>query len=72
VARLIRQIRQEGISALFIENISDDRLMQQIASETEVKLGGKLYSGALSGPDEPASTYLAMMRHNVTVLLAAF
>jgi len=72
VARLIRQIRQEGIGALFIENISDDRLMQQIASETDVKLGGKLYSGALSGPDEPASTYLAMMRHNVTVLLAAF
>jgi zinc/manganese transport system substrate-binding protein len=72
VARLIRQIRQEGISALFIENISDDRLMQQIASETDVKLGGKLYSGALSGLNEPASSYLAMMRHNVTVLLAAF
>ncbi|MDO7645501.1 MAG: metal ABC transporter substrate-binding protein [Reinekea forsetii] len=72
IAQLIRQIREQGIGALFIENISDDRLMQQIASETDVKLGGKLYSGALSGANEPASTYLAMMRHNVTLLLAAF
>jgi zinc/manganese transport system substrate-binding protein len=54
VAALIRQIRREGIKALFLENISDPRLMEQIARETGVGLGPPLYSDALSGPDGPA------------------
>jgi zinc/manganese transport system substrate-binding protein len=71
VARLIRQIRKEKIKAIFVENISDPRLTQRIADETGVKLGGALFSDALSPPDGPAATYLAMMRHNLTLLVAA-
>jgi len=71
VAVLIRQIRSEGIKAIFIENISDDRLMEQIARETSISIGGTLYSGALSSADKPASTYIDLMRHNVMVLLSA-
>jgi zinc/manganese transport system substrate-binding protein len=71
VADLIRQIREEGIVAVFLENISDDRLMQQIANETGTTIGGTLYSGALSDEDGPASTYLDMMRYNVTTLVEA-
>lgn len=71
VAGLITQIREEGISAVFVESITDNRLLEQIASETGVTVGGTLYSDALSGPDGPASTYIDMMRHNATMLSQA-
>lgn len=71
VANLIRQIRQQNIPALFVENISDPRLMEQIARETQVKIGGKLYSDALSGPKGDAPTYLAFLEHNLSTLLKA-
>ncbi len=68
VARLIQQIRERGIRAVFVENIADSRLLERIADETGAVVGGTLYPGALSGPDGPASTYLDMMRHNATTL----
>jgi zinc/manganese transport system substrate-binding protein len=64
VARLIDQIRREKVKALFVENISDPRLIEQIARETGAKVGRTLYSDALSKRGGPASTYLDMMRHN--------
>ena len=71
VAALIRQIRKEKTTALFVENITNPRLIEQIGKETGVKPGGRLYSDALSKPGEPADTYLNMIRHNVTLLKAA-
>lgn len=71
VAKLIRQIREENISALFVENISDKRLLKQISDETGVAIGGTLYSGALSEPGGPAATFLEMMRHNIRTLTNA-
>ena len=68
VAALIRQIRRDGIKALFLENISDPRLMQEIARETGASLGPPLYSDALSGPQGPAPTYLRMIEYNTAVL----
>ena len=71
VAKIIRQIRAEKIPAVFLENISDRRLLDQIASETGAKIGGTLYSDALSAPDGPAPTYLDMFRHNIGALATA-
>ena len=71
VARLIERIRADGITAVFIENITDPRLLEQIANETGATIGGTLYPGALSGPNGPAPTYLDMMRHNATTLAQA-
>ena len=65
VARIIRQIRAEKIPAVFLENISDDRMMQRIAAETGAKIGGKVFSDALSPPDGPAATFIDMMRNNI-------
>jgi zinc/manganese transport system substrate-binding protein len=70
VAGLIRQIRREDIKALFLENISDRRLMEEIARETGAGLGPPLYSDALSGPDGPAPTYVRMIEHNTAALHA--
>lgn len=64
IAALIRQIRQGRIAALFMENMSDPRSIERIAAETGARIGGRLYSDALSPPDGPAATYLDLMRHN--------
>ena len=69
VAALITQIRKEKIRAGFVETITDNRLMEQIVRETGAKIGGTLYSDALSGADGPAGTYLDMMRHNSSTIL---
>lgn len=71
VAGLIREIRDTGAAAIFAENISDTRLLERIAAEAGMTLSGTLYSDALSGLDGPASTYLAMMRHNVELITTA-
>ncbi|MFS8037899.1 metal ABC transporter substrate-binding protein [Xanthobacter sp. AM11] len=71
VARIIRQIKAQKIPAVFMENISDPRLMQRIAKETGAKIGGDLYSDALSDDKGPASTYIDMMNSNVRALSAA-
>lgn len=65
VARLVTQVRQDKAAAIFIENITNPRLIEQIAGETGIKVGGTLYSDALSQPGGPASTYIDMMRNNI-------
>jgi zinc/manganese transport system substrate-binding protein len=71
VAALITQIREQGIAAVFVENIADSRLLEQIGAETGAQIGGTLYSDSLSSPDGPAPTYLDLMRHNVTEITRA-
>jgi zinc/manganese transport system substrate-binding protein len=71
VAKIIRQIKQQKIPAVFIENIADHRLLDQIARETGAKIGGAFYSDALSEADGPAPTYLDMFRHNAGAITAA-
>lgn len=71
LARLIDQVRAESIKALFIETMSDPRMMETIARETGAEMGGALYSDALSRADGEAPTYIAMFRHNVPLLVAA-
>jgi zinc/manganese transport system substrate-binding protein len=71
VAKIIRQIQAKHIPAVFMENITDHRLLDQIASETSARIGGELYTDALSPSDGPAPTYLDMFRHNIGALSAA-
>jgi zinc/manganese transport system substrate-binding protein len=71
VAKIIRQIKAQKIPAVFMENVTDHRLLDQIARETGAKIGGTLYSDALSDPSGPAPTYLDMFRHNIQALTAA-
>ena len=71
VAKLIRQVKQEKVRALFLENVSDPRMVEQIARETGVKPAGALFSDSLSPAGGPATTYIDMMRHNTRVLTQA-
>ena len=71
MARIIRQIKAEAIPAVFLENVSDKRLAEQIGRETGARIGEALFSDALSPSDGPAPTYLDMLRHNAEALAAA-
>lgn len=71
VAQLVRQIKQEQIKALFVESLSDPRLIEQIGRETGVKPSGELFADSLSAPGGPAATYIDLMRHNTRTLVLA-
>jgi zinc/manganese transport system substrate-binding protein len=68
VAVIVTQLRNHRVSAVFLENVADRRLLEQIAAQGGVRIGGRLYSDALAAPGHPASTYLGMMRHNLSQL----
>ncbi len=71
IARIIQQVRKEKVGAIFLENISDPRLATRIAEETGAKVGGTIYSDALSDASGPAATYVDMVRHNARSIAAA-
>ncbi|ALM85254.1 metal ABC transporter substrate-binding protein [Bordetella sp. N] len=71
VARIVSQIRQDKVPAVFVENVSSPKLAQQIARETGARVGGTLYSDALAKPGLPAATYLGMFEWNLSQFMAA-
>jgi zinc/manganese transport system substrate-binding protein len=66
VGRIIRQIKAEKIPAVFLENVTNPRLVERIAKESGAKVGGRIFSDALSDAAGPAGTYIAMMKHNIS------
>ena len=71
LARLIDQIKREEVAGLFIENVTNPLLVAQIARETGLNIGGRLYSDALSVKHGPAASYLSMFEHNLRTIMGA-
>jgi zinc/manganese transport system substrate-binding protein len=71
IAALIQQIKADKIPAIFLENLSDDRLIRRIAAETGARAGGTLYSDSLTDEKGDAPTYIALVRHNIKALTSA-
>jgi zinc/manganese transport system substrate-binding protein len=71
IADIITEVRRQKIPAVFLENISDPRLMRRIAAETGASIGGTLYSDSLTGEKGDAPTYIDMVRHNIRTLTGA-
>jgi zinc/manganese transport system substrate-binding protein len=70
VAALIREVRARKIKALFVENLTNPALIDEIARDSDAHVGPRLYSDALSKPGGPAPTYEAMMHYDVAALVA--
>lgn len=70
-AAIVAQMREEQVPAIFVENIGNTRLAEQLARETGARLGGTLYSDALAQAGEPGASYLGMFEWNVQQLLKA-
>jgi zinc/manganese transport system substrate-binding protein len=71
VAAIIAQIKKQKAAAVFLENVTDPRLVEQIARETGAKVGGTLYSDALTDNKGDATTYIDLIRHNLRQLASA-
>jgi zinc/manganese transport system substrate-binding protein len=71
IAKIITQVKQAKIPAVFLENVTDPRLMQRISAETGARVGGTLYSDGLTGEKGDAPTYIDMVRHNIKALTRA-
>ncbi len=71
IAGIITQIKAAKIPAVFLENISDPRLMRRISAETGARIGGTLYSDSLTDEKGVAPTYIDMVRHNIKALTSA-
>jgi zinc/manganese transport system substrate-binding protein len=71
IAAIITQIKTQKIPAVFLENISDPRLMRRISAETGARIGGTLYSDGLTAENGDAPTYIDMVRHNIKALTSA-
>lgn len=71
IAAIITQIKKQKIPAVFLENVSDPRLMRRLAAETAANIGGTLYSDSLTDEKGPAPTYIDMVRHNIKALTSA-
>ena len=71
IAGIIAQIKGEKIPAVFLENISDPRLIRRISAETGAKIGGTLFSDSLTAEKGDAPTYIDMVRHNIKALTSA-
>jgi len=68
LAALIAFLKEQNAGALFVENIANADLIEQISRETGIKIGGRIYSDALSVKNAPARSYLAMFAHNLELL----
>jgi len=71
IAAIVAQIRAEKIPAVFLERLSDPRLIRRIAAETGARIGGTLYSDSLTDEKGDAPTYIDMVRHNIKALTSA-
>jgi len=71
VAAIIAQVKKDKIPAVFLESITDDRLMRRIAEETRARVGGTLFSDSLTDEKGPSPTYIALVRHNIKALTGA-
>ena len=71
IAGIITEIKRQKIPAVFLENISDPRLIRRISAETGARVGGTLYSDSLTGEKGDAPTYIELVRHNIKTLTSA-
>lgn len=71
LAEIVEQARAGKITAIFLENMSDPRLVETVTGETDLAVGGELYADALSAKDGPVPDYLSLFRHNARQLLDA-
>ncbi len=67
--RMISKIDQTGVAAIFVESTINPKMMQQIAKDAEVKIGGNLFADSLGPKGSSAETYIDMIRHDVKTLV---
>ena len=76
IERVVDLVVDRGIKALFIESSVPRRAIEAVqaacrARGSDVAIGGELFSDAMGSPGTAEGTYVGMVRHNVTTIVAA-
>ncbi|MBE2214352.1 MAG: zinc ABC transporter substrate-binding protein [Opitutaceae bacterium] len=71
LAATVDLLRSRRARALFVEAVSNPRLLEQLARDTGVAIGGELFTDSLGPTGSPAASYLGMVRENTLRILAA-
>ena len=71
MVRVAKAIRESGVPAIFIESTINPQVIQQIAKDNNVKIGGELFADSIGAKDSEGPTYIKMLRHNTDVIVKA-
>ena len=69
--RLVKTIEESGVPSVFIESTINPKLLEQLAADNGVTVGGQLYSDSIGDKDSPAPSYLDMLKHNTDTIVKA-
>lgn len=78
--RMVDFIKQHQIAAIFVESSVSPALIEQIARDAGVRVGGQLFSDAMGQPGDMETahgetydlgTYTGMLKHNVNTVVEA-
>lgn len=69
VGELIKLIKEQGVKAVFAENIENPKVLQEITRETGAALGKPLHADGLG--EGEAGTYIGMYKSNVSAIVEA-
>jgi ABC-type Mn2+/Zn2+ transport system ATPase subunit/ABC-type Zn uptake system ZnuABC Zn-binding protein ZnuA len=71
MVRVKNRIRDSGVPAIFVESTIDPKVIQQIAQDNNIKVGGELFADSLGDEDSEGPTYITMLKHNTDVIVNA-
>lgn len=71
ITRVMNSIKKYNVPAVFVESTINPKLIQQIAKDNNVEIGGELYADSLGDKDSPAGTYIDMLRYNTQTITNA-
>jgi zinc/manganese transport system substrate-binding protein len=65
IVKLVEAIKAQGVKAIFPESVTNPKLVERVAQEAGVVVGGELHTDALGEPGSTGASYIDAMRHNV-------
>ncbi len=66
---VIELIRAKNIKVLFLETSIDARSMEMVSNETNIPIGGEVFTDSIGSPGEPGDSYIAMMEWNINMII---
>jgi ABC-type Zn uptake system ZnuABC Zn-binding protein ZnuA len=71
ITRVTSAIKESGVPAIFIESTINPKMIQQIAKDNGVSIGGELFADSIGGEDSEGPTYFDMLKHNTDTIVKA-
>jgi zinc/manganese transport system substrate-binding protein len=69
LAELIDFVKTQGVKGVFLEAGKQAKVVEQIAHEAGVRLGGELYLDGLGPAGSPVDSYESMWKANITAII---